>query len=95
MGVISMILPYIIVGIMLYLAWRWFKGRMVAGGKAVIKGGKAANKKDSDLRRAAMKGDKKAMAKYGATMLIPGVAPIRGIKAIRKKTKKKKGTPEA
>ena len=81
-GLIGMILPYVIIAVLAYMAYRWFKGRAKAAGKAIVKGAKVVgttvvkggkvvgqtavkvSNKDDDMRKAAMKGDKKAIAKF-------------------------------
>ena len=107
-GLIGMILPYVMIAVLAYIAYRWFKGRAKAAGKAIVKGAKVVgttvvkggkvvgqtavkvSNKDDDMRKAAMKGDKKAIAKYGATLLIPGVAQVRAGKAVVNLIKRKK-----
>ena len=92
-GLIGMILPYVIIGVLVYMAWRWFVGRAKAAakalakgakvaGKAAIKGGKAVSNADDNLLKT-----KKGKVVYGATMLIPGVGLARGGKAIYRKAK--------
>jgi len=81
-GIIGMILPYVIIAVLAYMAYRWFKGRAKAAGKAVVKGGKAVSNADDNLLKT-----KKGKVAYGATMLVPGVAQARLGKAVYRKVK--------
>ena len=96
-GIIGMILPYVILAVLAYLAWRWFVGRAKAAGRALIKGGKVVGKAAIKGGTAVSNADdnllktKKGKVVYGATMLVPGVAQARLGKAVYRKIKSKKG----
>jgi len=94
-GLIRMILPYLIIAVLAYMAYRWFVGRAKAAGKAVVKGAKVAGKTVATGGKKLSSADdnmrKNNKVAYGATMLVPGVAPARLGKAVYRKIQPRKG----